>query len=93
MELYIKNKKGQLEQTSLYDVLKNKLNNDGFKVKADSFSDESSRWLAILQESEKPAIVCINITFDYDSDNIQDINVYESPIITIIDDDNMKKIV
>jgi hypothetical protein len=93
MEIYIKNTKGQLEETTLYQVLENAFGNAGFKMENGSFSNENHRWIGIVQESKKPSEVVTNITFNDKGDTITGVKVYETPIKRIVDSDHSRQVV
>jgi hypothetical protein len=93
MEIYIKNLKGQLEETTLYDVLEMAFINAKFKMENGSFSGENHCWIGVVQESDKPAEVVTNITFDGKGNNITGIKVYETPIKRVVDSDHSRQVV
>ena len=93
MEIYVKNSKGQLEETTLIQVLQMALNEAGFKMENGSFSGENHRWIGIVQESKKPAEVVTNITFNDKGDIITGVKVYETPIKRVVDSDNSRQVV
>jgi hypothetical protein len=93
MEIYIKNSKGQLEETTLYQVLKNAFGSAGFKMENGSFSGENHRWIGIVQESKKPSEVVTNITFNDKGDTITGVRVYETPIMRVVDSDHSRQVV
>jgi len=93
MEIYVKNDKGQLEETTLYVVLETAFNDAGFKMENGSFSDESHRWIGVVQESKKPAEVVTNITFNDKGDEITGIKIYETPIKRVVDSDHSRQVV
>lgn len=93
MELYFKNSEGQLQETTLCQVLSNAFKKAGLKIENGCFSDENHMWLGIIQENKKPAQVTTNITFNNDGNTITGLNVYETPIKRIIDEDNSRQII
>lgn len=93
MELYIKNKKGQLEETTLMQIFSKALDKSGFKRENGSFDGEDHNWIGIVQESKKPSEVTTNITFRDDGNTITGVRVYESPIKRVVDDENSKCII
>ena len=93
MEIYIKNSKGQLEETTLYKVLENAFGSAGFKMENGSFSNENHRWIGIVQESKKPSEVVTNITFNDKGDTITGVKVYETPIKWVVDSDNSRQVI
>lgn len=93
MEIYVKNKQNQLEETTLYNIIELALENSAFKMDNGRFSDGSSRWIEIIQESENTTQVLIEILFDDSGDTITDLNVHETPILRVVDNDNSKKII
>ena len=70
MELYIKNNNGQLEETTLMQILEKALSKAGFKMDNGCFSGENYNWIGVVQESKKPSEVVTNITFNDDGNTI-----------------------
>lgn len=93
MELYFKNAQGQLEETTLYNVLTKAFHNAGFKMDNGSFIGEDHKWIGIVQESNKPSEVVTNISLNNDGNTIIGLKVYETPIKRVLDEDNSKEIV
>ena len=93
MELYFKNTDGQLQETTLRQILGNAFNKAGFKMDNGSFKGEDHMWLGIVQESKKPSQVVTNISFKEDGNTITELKVYEAPIKRIVDESNSKQIV
>lgn len=92
MKLYFKNKKGQLEETTLFDVLKKSLKING-NIKSGSFSDNSGKWIEIDQESENSSLVTVGLSFEPTGNLIDGISVHEAKIKRVVDVENSKKIV
>ena len=92
MEIYIKNKEGLLEETTLRKVLIEQLEYK-FELDIGSFNGENYNWIGIEQESKAPSKVSVNIIFEDDGNTIQEIKVYEVPLVTIEDNDNSKQII
>jgi|TARA_Y100000034_G_C6555913_1_gene240373 hypothetical protein len=94
MKIYAGKNKLTAKRTTLYDLIMESLNDAGFNTeKSGSFDGENHRWIEVNIRSKKPSMVSIDIGFDEEEDRITDIGVFESDIKTIIDTDNMKKIV
>lgn len=93
MELYIKNKKGQLEETNLKSVLELALSKADFRIDNGAWHDENHQWIEIKQRSKKPSEVTVTISFDLDGNKLHEIQVHESEILEVIDDENMKCII
>lgn len=87
MELYFKNKKGQLEEVKFQSVLIHKLRKAGFQM------ENLDYVVGVVQRSKKPSKVVINITFDEGTDNIDGFHVYETPIVEMEDHDNSTQII
>lgn len=92
-EVYFKNEKGQIQETTLKDLLQYHLNKSGFKMDIGRFEGEDCSWIDIVQESKKPSEVVTNIMFTDNGNVITDVNVYESPIRRIVDEDDGKQII
>lgn len=93
MELYFKNSEGQLQETNLRQILCDAFGKAGFKMDNGSFEGENHQWIGIVQESEKPSEVLTNITFKDNGNTITGLEIYETPIKWVVDEDNAKKIV
>lgn len=92
MKIYSGKNKKEAKQTTLKRLLIDSLIESGFKLDNGSFDDENHSWVGIVQESNKPSQVLINVCFN-DSDEITEVKVYETPIVTIVDDDRCKQII
>ena len=80
MKLYIKDKKGNLVKTTLYQELQKALGNAGLEIKADRYSDKSSAWIVVNQKREEEEI-STHINFDGEDDNIiTGVEVWKTPI-------------
>lgn len=93
MEIYIKNSKGQLEETSLYNILNLAFGVSGLKMDNGSFPGEDYKWIGVVQESKKPSEVVVNILFNEKGDTITGVKVYETPIKRVVDRDNSRLVV
>ena len=93
MELFFKNSKGQLELTTLSKVLSNQFKEAGFKMDNGSFEGENHNWIGVVQKSKNKTQVVTNITFLDDGNTITGLNVYETPIVKIIDEENSRQVV
>lgn len=93
MELYFKNEKGQLELTTLKDLLNYSFSKAGYEMDIGNFEGGNHHWVGVVQKSKKPSKVVTNILFKEDCNKITGLHVYETPIITVEDDDNSKQIV
>lgn len=93
MEIYIKDKDGKLQETTLFYLLNKAFEKAGFNMENGSWSDENHNWLGVVQESKKPAQVTTNITFTNDGNTITGLNVYVAPIKRVVDEDSSKQVV
>lgn len=85
MKLYIKDKKGNLVKTTVYEVLQNTLSHAGLQVKADRFSDKSAAWLVVNQNKGIEEI-STHILFDGEDDNIiTGVEVWKTPLEPNVD--------
>jgi len=91
MEIYFKNEKGQLEQTTLYDLLQNNLS-ESFEMNNGCFADENYRWIGIVQEKQDKQIT-VNMAFNTSEDIITDVSVYSAETKKVVDEDNMIKLI
>jgi len=92
MEIYFKDKEGKLQETTLFNLLKQTFHKAGFKLENGSFSDEDHAWLGIVQENKKQQITT-NITFKNNQNTITGLHIYVTPIKTILDTDNQTKLI
>ena len=90
MKLYYGKNKKAAKQITLEELLAKKLKN--FKIKRDSFSDNSARWIDIIQQNEKSQITVVML-FTLDYEEIEEIEVFEAKVVTIVDEENMKKLI
>jgi hypothetical protein len=93
MKIYAGKNKGKARRISFQDLLIGKLKEAGFEMDNGCFCDENHSWVGVLQSTTKPSQVCVNITFNIEEDSINSVDVYETPIVTKLDEDNTKKIV
>lgn len=93
MELYIKNKQGQLEEVSLINVFEKALNDAGFEMDNGSFQGEDHSWIGIIQNGIRECEILTNIQFKSNGNKVCGLNVYTTPIKTILDKDNSVKLV
>lgn len=97
MELYFKNKNGQLQETTLEDILVKAFSEAKFKMDNGSFVGDNHRWVGVVQKCKKEdkseSQVLTNITFMNDKNTITGLHVYETPIIKVVDDENSRQIV
>lgn len=76
------------------DLILTSLRENGFNAQQDSFGDKSCAWIELTKKTQKPSLVTVNICFDYEERNrITEINIYENPIITIVDEEKTTVIV
>lgn len=92
MKIYFGKNKKESRQVSLRALLTSKLLESGFKLDNGSFEGESHAWVGVVQETKKPSQVLVNICFN-DEDAITEVKVYETPIITTLDNDQSKQII
>ena len=92
MEIYRKNTDGQLEETTLKDLLKFALQVGDFEMDNGSFLAEGHHWVGIVQKTDKPSKILVNINFN-DDDEITEVHVFETPIKLVEDDDNAIQII
>jgi hypothetical protein len=93
MELYFKNSEGQLQETNLIQILSNALKTANFKMDNGSFEGDNHKWIGVVQKSKNKTQVVTNITFLDDGNTITGLNVYETPIITLVDEENSRQVV
>lgn len=100
MKIYVGDNKKKSKKITFQDLLINKLREAGFKMDNGDWSDENHSWVGIVQESDgvhplasPRSQIVVNITFDTEEDSINSVNVYVTPIVTIVDDDNSKKLI
>lgn len=93
MTIFIKDKDGKLQETTLADLIIQSLSQNDFKMDNGEFNDNSARWVGIVQENQKRSTqVIVNINFDTDYNNIIEVQVFENPIKRVIDYDSSIKI-
>lgn len=92
MELYRKNKEGQLQETNLRFVLKKQFANAGYEVELGRNNDESARWLEIKKEDNKTQVT-ISILFEEDYNAIDEINIFSAEIKRVVDEENSIRII
>lgn len=93
MEIYIKDKDGKLQETTLFNLLNKAFKKAGFKLENGSWNDENHNWIGVVQESKKPAQVTTNITFENNGNTITGLKVYVAPIKRVVDEDNSEQVV
>ena len=98
MKVYIGKNKKEAKQIDFQDLLIMKLAEAGIEMDNGSFSGEDHSWVGILKNDHKtnkvdPKQVCVNLTFSPKNDTIKEISIYIAPIITIIDEENQKKLI
>lgn len=93
MEIYIKDKDGKLQETTLFDLMDKALRKAGFTMENGSWSNENHNWIGVIQESKKPEQVTTNITFENDGNTITGLSVYAAPIKRVVDDDNSRQVI
>ena len=87
--IYYGKNKSKSHKVNLMDLLLTTFSENGFKPQQDSFGDESATWIELTKKTLKPSLVTLNIIFDYnDRNKLKEINIYENPIVTIVDHDN-----
>lgn len=91
-KIYIGDSKRKSIQVSFLELLQIKLKEAGIDNSKDGFYDENTEWLAIKLRTDKPSLVTIEISMNIELDLIEDIDVYEADIITIVDDENQRKL-
>ncbi len=92
MEIFLKNKKGQLEETTLYNILLKALEKN-YDTEEGKFDGENYNWINIIRESKKQSQVTICFAFEDDFNTIDEINIYEAPIKRIVVEDEMNQII
>lgn len=90
MKIYVGNNKKSAKQITFEELLAKKLKN--FKIERDSFSDNSARWIEIIQKTKEHQ-VAINLLFSPNYEDIIEIGVYLSKIITIVDEEHTIKLI
>jgi len=93
MKIYYGKNKKKAEKISFQELLIQKLAEAGYKMDNGAWSNENYSWVGIVQESEKPSQVVINISFDTKEDVINGIAAFETPIVTKPDEDRSKQII
>ena len=93
MKIYVGDNKKTAKKITFQELMISHLRENGFKINVDGFYDENHSWIEIIHETEKPSRVTINLGFDIEEDKLTDIGVWESDIITIVDDENERNIV
>tara|TARA_R110000803_G_scaffold209959_1_gene280524 strand:- start:127 stop:423 length:297 start_codon:yes stop_codon:yes gene_type:complete len=98
MKIYVGDNKAKAKQMTFQDLLIAKIREAGIGMDNGGFYDENCSWVGIVQDDattndKNPSQVTINFTFDHEEDTIKEINVWKSNIITIVDDEHMKKII
>jgi hypothetical protein len=92
--IYYGKSKSKSHKVNLMDLMLTSFQENGFKPQHDSFGDESAAWIELTKKTQKPSLVTVNICFDYEERNrITEINIYENPIITIVDEEKTTVIV
>ncbi len=90
MKIYAGKNKKKSKEISFEELLAIKLREKGFDLNTGMFSDESASWVEIKQKTSDKQIT---ISFVFDKEEIDKVNVYEAKIMTIIDEENQKKII
>lgn len=97
MKIYVGKNKKEAKEISLKSLLTELLCNDldNVEIEADRFNDDSASWININQINEKDRVsIDIVVGFDPEDDNqFEGIRVWTTPIKTIIDHDETKKLV
>ena len=95
MEIYYKDKEGKLQETTLLNLLTKSFKQSGFKLNNGAWPKEDHYWLGVVQKShdKQPKEITTNITFKNNGNTISGVNVYISPIVTIVDNDNMEQLI
>lgn len=90
MKIYTGKNKRKAKEITFEELLASELKKNGFEFNTDCFSDGSASWVDIVQRDEHKQI---NIDFVFNGTKIDSIDVFESKIITIVDEENMKKLI
>jgi len=86
--IYYGKSKSKSHKVNLMDLLLTTFSENGFKPQQDCFGDESAAWIELKKKTVKPSLVTVSIIFDFhDRNKITEINIYENPIVTIVDED------
>jgi len=93
MKIYFGKNKKSAKVITFQDLLIKKLKEAGLEMDNGCFCDENHSWVGIVQKSSAPSEVLVNISFNIEEDTIDEVNVFETPIITIVDEDNLRKLV
>jgi len=87
--IYYGKSKSKSHKVNLMDLMLTAFQDNGFNPQQDSFGDESAAWIELTKKTLKPSLITVNIIFDYkDRNKLTEINIYENPIVTIVDHDN-----
>lgn len=93
MEIYVKDKDGKLQETTLFDLMDEAFKKAGFEMENGSWRDENHNWIGVTQENKKPEQITTNITFKNDGNTITGIHVYSAPIKRVVDEDNSRQLI
>lgn len=92
MEIYKKDKDGKLQETTLFDLLKEGFENEGFNTDCGRFNGGSGSWVGVIQ-NRKDKQITTNIELDDDGLVLAGISIYSADIKTFVDEENMIKMV
>ena len=93
MEIFYKNKQGQLEETNLKTLLSNAFKEAGFTLDNGRFEGEDYSWVGVIQENKSPSEITTNICFKDDDNTITQLKIFEAPIERVVVEDRSRQII
>ena len=93
MRLFIQNDDGSLAPTDMKELLKDLLG-DEFDWESGAFGDGSANWIQIRQRNkEDTKEISVHLCFSEDRQKIVEVEVFDTPVKTIVDDANTIKLI
>ena len=93
MRLFIEQEDGSLAPTDMKELIKDLLGDD-FDWQADAFIDGSANWIEIRQRNkEGTKEISVHLCFSEDRQKIVEVEVFDTPVKTIVDDANTVKLI
>ncbi len=91
--IYVRDTDGKLQETTLAELLIRQLQESEFKMDNLLPADDVNI-IGIVQESESPSVqTTVNLEFEKDGNTFTGVKVYQCPIVRIVAEDEMKRIV
>lgn len=96
IEIYIKDQDGILREVTLIDLINQSAKDAKLKTKLGMWTDTNERWLEIYQRSKlsgRKKRIAVSYQFDTKGNQLKSLSVFSTPIKTVVDEDNTKKLV